>query len=564
MTFFERVLPHYRLYIWMRVLFIICLFFSFMGILHSNKQKNDPIEASRKKIVIIGSSLAAGWVTNHDERHDFQNGFAQRLARMLAERGFDVVNVSVPGNTTQDVLDRLEKDLFAHNPDIAMVFLSLGNENLASDTPEKAVSNFKSGMERIIARLKARSIIPVIGSCYASNLYSAQAYRLLKETNLWLNELNLPYINLLGGLEDGYGHFPAELLFDANHPMNRGHEELFYAIPPGLFPSLLAGQPVPVAVSSQGAAAPGQPSARPMFRHVPRDVMHSFALAFAFKAGGDTPIARIDAGSLTLTLVIEQGRLSYGNGAEKLYGKRLVSDGVWHWLALSHRYLPGKTTLYIDGVSLGEVKESRIPRQFIVGPAGCHDAAFRNFLIYRAALSDDEAALISQGKLWRGSLEVYAPLNDSLGKDRPAANLAQSNATVSSYAEAPVVALEAIEKKIKISEEQRLNEKVFPEKSVVELPQENLSRYTGVYEIKPGDRISVDWQNNTFWIVDQGKKQDIYPESPERFFIKHPKMEIEIHFFNLKGNHFNEIKMVINGQVQIQARLVDSPASVKK
>lgn len=517
MTFYERALPRHRPYIWLRVLFILCLLFSFMGILQASKQQNDPIGVSPKKIVIIGSSLAAGWVTSRTERHDFQNGFAQRLARLLAERGFEVVNVSVPGDTTQDVLDRLEKDLFPHNPDIAMVFLSLGNEGLASDTPEKAVSNFKSGMERIIARLKAKGIMPVIGSCYASNLYSANAYLLVKETNLWLNELNLPYINLLGGLEDGSGHFPGELLFDASHPMNRGHEELFYAIPLGLFPSLLAARPVPVAVDSQGIASPSRPSDRPMLCHVPQDVMHSFSFAFAFKAGGDTPIARIDCGPCALILRVEKGRIIYANGVDRLSSSHVPSDDNWHWLVLSHRYLPGETTLFLDGIRIGAVKESWIPRQFVIGPAGCHDAVFRDLLLYRAALNDVEASLISQGKLWRGSLEVYVPLHIPLEKGKPVTNMAQSNAAVLSYADNTATALEALEKKIRISEEQRLKEKVFFEKIPVVLPQESLSRYTGAYEINPGDRISVEWQNGAFWIVDQGRKQDIFPESPERF-----------------------------------------------
>ena len=77
-------------------------------------KKKEQSQVFQKKVVIIGSSLAAGWVTSREGRYDFQNGFAQRLGRLLAERGFDVVNVSVPGDSTRDVLDRLEKDLFPH------------------------------------------------------------------------------------------------------------------------------------------------------------------------------------------------------------------------------------------------------------------------------------------------------------------------------------------------------------------------------------------------------------------------------------------------------------------
>ena len=227
---------------------------------------------------------------------------------------------------------------------------------------------------------------------------------------------------------------------------------------------------------------------------------------------------------------------------------------------LSHRYLPGETTLFLDGVRVGTVKENRIPRQFIIWPAGCHDAAFRDFLLYRSALSDDKAALISQGKLWRGSLEVYAPLSAPLGTAAPVTNLAQSSAAVVSYADDPVDALETLEGKIKLTEMQRLNKKVFSEKTAIALPPESRSCYTGVYEIKPGDRITVEWQNSAFWIVDQGRKQDIFPESLERFFIKHPKLEIEINFSDLQNDRFNGIKMIVNGQVQIRARRVD-PAS---
>ncbi|MCI0500103.1 MAG: hypothetical protein L0Y36_10590, partial [Planctomycetales bacterium] len=252
------------------------------------------------------------------------------------------------------------------------------------------------------------------------------------------------------------------------------------------------------------------------------------------------------------------------NGVDSLSSPPVPHDDNWHWLVLSHRFLPGETTLFLDGIRVGSVRESRIPRQFIVGPAGCHDAVFRNLLIFRAALSDDESVLISRGKLWRGSLEVYAPLGVPFGPAAPVANLAQSNSTVLSYAENPTAALAAIEEKIKITERQRLNEKIFPEKTAIELPQEKLACYAGVYEINPGDRISVEWQNGAFWIIDQGRKQDIYPESPERFFIKHPQLEIEIRFAGLQNGRYSGLQMTVNGRVQIQARRLDPPTEVKE
>lgn len=516
-------------------------------------RSDNPDAGPGKKIVVIGSSLAAGWVTSDREQYDFRNGFAYRLARLLKDRGFEVVNASVPGDTTALVLERLEKDVFPLKPDIAFIVLSLGNEGLAGD-PVKAVTAYQKGMEEIAARLREKGIRPVIGSCYASNLYTPEHYRILQEVNRWLNSLKLPYINLLGGLEDGNGHFPEDLLFDHSHPGNRGHEELFYAIPPGLFPALAAGRPVPDFTPAGKDGVQNPAVDRALLSFVPDDVMHSFAMAFPVKLEADAPLVRIEAGGEPRFLRQQAGRFGYGPAGRDMLTGPLIADGKWHWIVLSHRHLPGETSVYVDGRLAGRVKESLAPRRLQLGPANSRSACFGGWLIWRAAVTDEEAGFISAGNLWRGSLEVCVPLRELPERSRPVPNLAQSAASVTALAEEPPAALAEIERKIAITEEMRKAEKVFPEKTVCQLPAGAETRYTGVFEIGPDDRISIGWTGKTFQVTDKNMELEIFPESADRFFVKHPLFKIEVVFLELEAGRYCNLQMLINGRLRMEAR----------
>ncbi len=470
-----------------------------------------------------------------------------------------MINVSEPGNTTADVLKRLERDLIQKKPDMAAVFLSLGNEGLATE-PIKAVENYKKGMTEIIGTLKNAGIRPIVGSGYASNLYTSEQYRLVKETNLWLNTLDVPLINLLGGLEDGKGHFPDELLFDHSHPLNRGHEELFYAVVPSLFTVDAAETALPDSLLERGVVLPRKGLRRDLLSYIPNDVMHSFAVSFSFKTLKDTSLMNIAFGNEPSETAVVQGKLVYKIGEHRLQSTAVVQDGSWHTAVIVHRHLPGRTTLYLDGMALGNIEESRIPRQFLLGPKGAREVSLRNLLVYRSALNDDEIELIGRGKLWRGSLEVFAPLDEPIRPGQAVKNLAGTDAVLVARSRRFTDDLEAIERKIINSETERETEKIFPEKEVIVLPESDSGRYSGVYEIGPGDRVELMFLDGAYYIVDRGQRQEIFPESPELFFIKHPLMEIGIAFSGLQNDRYTELRMTINGQTRMTAKWVDPAA----
>ena len=175
------------------------------------------------------------------------NGYAQRLGRLLEPRGYRIINVSKPGDTTTKVLDRLEKDLFPKNPDFVIIGLSLENEGIRSifgKEPDDVYACFKENLKEIIDRCREKNIIPVVGSCYASdNFTSLQDYDYIKRMNLEISEWDVPGINFLGPLDNGSGRFVPGVTFDLDHPDSYGHAELYYAIVPSLFAAIQEGKP---------------------------------------------------------------------------------------------------------------------------------------------------------------------------------------------------------------------------------------------------------------------------------------------------------------------------------
>ena len=90
---------------------------------------------------MLGSSVAAGWVTAREARQDLRNGWVQRLARSVDPRGFQLVNVSVPGDDTRAVLERIDRDLLPLHPRHVIVGLSMSNEGLESEDPEEVFAS---------------------------------------------------------------------------------------------------------------------------------------------------------------------------------------------------------------------------------------------------------------------------------------------------------------------------------------------------------------------------------------------------------------------------------------
>jgi lysophospholipase L1-like esterase len=405
----------------------------------------NPFQArdDHQMIGVVGSSVAWGWLSSYKHADDFRNGYGHRLARLMRPRGWIVITkLSMPGDTTERVLERLEEDVFGI-VDYAIIGLSLENERIRISDPDAIFKQYAGNLRKIVRLCRKNGVVPILGLCYANNNFEEEHYQYVKDMNLEINSWDVPSINLLGALDDGAGHYPNGYHVDLDHPNNAGYEEMFYAIVPSLFEALKAGKPTPEKVKgNQGISVDGAAGSAPL-SFVPEDTMHSFATAFWVQCGSPGTIAVIEADKGNPSVRIgEDGKLSYvASGGETVIDEKKLTKSKWHSVVLSHRHAKGETLVFVDGEPIGTASEMLIPRRFILGGPGDKlggaapdKAEYRDWTVYRAALNADEARAIHNKKLLQASLEVYAPLSDaSLEADAPVENRAQSTARVVAY-----------------------------------------------------------------------------------------------------------------------------------
>ena len=370
------------------------------------------VAPAEKTIAIIGSSVAAGWVTAREAAQDMKNGWAFRLARHLKPLGYNVVNVSVPGDTTDKVLARLDKDLLSLQPDIAVISLSLENEGIrgiGGRDPRKVYEGFGTNLRRIIAKCRERNIAPVVVSCYANDNFGDPAtYELIVEMNLEMASWGVPVINFLGALDRGDGRFVKGLTFDLDHPADRGHRELFLSIVPGLFEALAAGKPAPERDAGPGRFSVGKGGRGGYLSCVPADPLHSFTSVFEIRASGPGRAAAVRGanGKFFDIAVAENGdAVLQVSTAEVRRTPASLLDGQWHRIGLVYHHLKRELRLDVDGTAGPPITGSGLPVQFLLGGASGRSpkraaaaADFRDWMVYRVPLSGAEMEAIQAGR----------------------------------------------------------------------------------------------------------------------------------------------------------------------
>jgi len=411
-----------------------------------------------RRIAVFGSSVAFG---TGDETN--KEGYTGLLREILAPRGWEVFNQSRPGDTTKTAATRFTPEgtpvsnvryLTTVNPSYVVLALALTNEGIleAQTTAEKdaVFKQFADGLRGFVERSRQNNIVPIVGLVYPRMSYTLVEYGYARRMNLLLNSWDVPSVNLMGALDDGTGRYVIGFDSDDRHPNAAGHRELFYSIVPSLFEAL-----------EKGKARPSRPAGDVGFARVasvgntpitfePEDTMHSFAMGFAVRAQGDGSVASITGStlaaavetkragrgagfeSMTLTpdkefasaIIVQNGKWSYKPGTGGIAVSQVNADAQWHQVLLSHYTARGETLFFVDGKLAGKVSERLQPKRFALGG---RQGDYKDLMIYRSALSADEAAAIASGTLLQASLEVYAPLADArFSADIAPENRAQS------------------------------------------------------------------------------------------------------------------------------------------
>ena len=466
------------------------------------------------KITVMGSSVPAGTgaVNNQGYIYLYNQQLNQRYAQ---NKGTDwnVINMSIGGNTTIDVLGRVDRDLYPQEGRYVIFALSLGNEGIHGSSNQQGVfDQWKNNMLSLIAAVRVKGLVPVVTNNYTRGDFDSSDYSYVKKLNLLIHEWDVPSINLLGAVDDGTGRWAAGYQngTDVSHPNDAGHAELSYSMIPSLFDALKVGKPVPQRATGNYMTF-NNASGIDQLVYAPDNIVHPFTVSFDIKTTSTGTVASFKQGLAFGLLKIDAatGAIVYQSPAGvMLKGAVAVNDGQWHKITLTHFYARGETDLYSDNIFIGKVTEKLIPTLFTLneqdGPATID---YRDWFFYRSGMNSDEIAALNNGKMLKSSLELYAPLDGQVIQNSdPLANLAQSTTLITK------VHLTSTGLKVPV---QFLNVKLYPNPVLSKLCIEGLDE-SGQYEcfiyelngrislhkiIHSGDVLNVDTLAKSYYVM---------------------------------------------------------------
>jgi lysophospholipase L1-like esterase len=375
------------------------------------------------KIVYYGSSVPAGFGATN--MFGYTSRFTEILKQRAAEgkgKAWAPVNKSIGGDNTIKLRARWQRDLVPQKAKYVLIALSLGNEGI-HEAGQARYEQFRTNMAGLIQLALDSGYVPVLANCYVRNDFTPADYYFVKQMNMWIHTLDVPSINLLGGVDNGEGHWAPAYWNDGAHPNNKGHQELAYTVVPSLFDALSNGKPQPAGFDS---ANEGMTLNSRTVVFQPDNITHSYTTSIAIKADKAGRIIQLrdslhNLGSIS---IIDNGVVEYKSPLQqKITGTTVVTDGKWHTITLTNYYARNATILYTDSKTEGTVSEQISIKELTLGNSEAKNVKVRNWLFYRSGMNPTEADALANGMLLRSSLELYAPLD---AKKDVLRNLAQS------------------------------------------------------------------------------------------------------------------------------------------
>lgn len=181
------------------ILFLTLIIFS-LALFQNPYKSLKNITSKGKTIIAFGNSITAG------SGIDKKNAFPELLQEELGEK---IINAGVPGNTTEDALRRIEKDVLANEPRIVLVEFG-GNDFLQKVPGETTQAN----LEKIVNLIQEKGAIVILMSVPSCG---SSINKICKKI---AKEKKCVYAgNILKGI---IAH--PDLMADSIHPNEKGHE----------------------------------------------------------------------------------------------------------------------------------------------------------------------------------------------------------------------------------------------------------------------------------------------------------------------------------------------------
>lgn len=137
------------------------------------------------KIVFLGDSVTASLNVALTDRWHYKVGIANGYAPI------DIINAGVPGNTTTQMLARIQSDVIAHNPDVCVMMMTVNDK-----TNNFTLATHEENLRNIISQLQSANIKVVITSppLYRSGVDSWKPW--IELDQFIAGELNIPYVDV--------------------------------------------------------------------------------------------------------------------------------------------------------------------------------------------------------------------------------------------------------------------------------------------------------------------------------------------------------------------------------
>ena len=317
---------------------------------------NAPIDENR--ISVFGSSVANGQGATDYKGYRYLYG-QQLIARHREGRSqtpFYTTNVSIGGNTTNDLLNRYD-DLIRDFGRYVIFGLSLGNEGIHGASNQQAVFNqWRDNMLKLINKVRADGKIPMVMNNYTRGDYNKSDYSYVKQLNLLIHEWNVPSTNVLGSIDKGNGQWADGYVSDTYHQNTAGHAEFMYAMVPSLFDAIKAGKPQPVRNRTKSMTI----EAGKTIYFEPEETLHPFTVTVRIKGTeGQVVCLTQTSGTQQATVRVNaDGTVTYtAPTGSTITSSKAINDGNWHYVSLTSYYAQRRTILYVDKTKAGEVGE---------------------------------------------------------------------------------------------------------------------------------------------------------------------------------------------------------------
>ncbi len=389
-------------------------------------EKKIPPNSYTKKIVVFGSSVALGVGATNNQ------GWAYKLSQALASRGFTYSNVSIGGNTTQNLIDRFYTDVAPEDPDLVIIGLSLGNEGLAESGDKEATYNtYVRNMRKLVNMCRQQGYKVIVTGVYSRGNYTLTDYQYIRQADQELENSDIPYINFLGAVDDGTGKWRAGMFSDALHPNDVGHEAMFRAFPLSMFDNLLSPSTYIPDTESYYTLVMGDTIGTVPLQYVAESVFGSFTVSCkvrrksGFPAG--KPILSLENSGGTSTPIrirnnVDEWALT-NQGDDNIIATAIRSTNYERAaLTVTYDYHSGILKLYVDGVLAGSANYTIPYNVDRVVFAGRSDGAgsftlegyeYSDFAVWRVALSAEQVYEAAHERISKASLALWSPVVDS-------------------------------------------------------------------------------------------------------------------------------------------------------